>query len=231
MIVIPKHIEDYMHQIEHFLVCSQSPKRDDFLDLLRYTIKSFKSYAGITYVTDNDFLNAFFVLIELEEFVDEMSEKIPSFKTSYHITNVEPELTCVLNSYSFDIGYENDVDAIIKFIQKPIKDFYVSNCDYLHFKLIKSEEEWNTLSKDALIETEINSQNLIAKAIFMINDPETIAVSETRLAFAKSTLREELISLNLEPDPELFEELFNFWFQIGIHGTFFIYLPKYVNEK
>ena len=202
MIVIPKHIEDYMHQIEHFLVCSQSPKRDDFLDLLRYTIKSFKSYA-----------------------------EIPSFKTSYHITNVEPELTCVLNSYSFDIAYANDVDAIIKFIQKPIKDFYVSNCDYLHFKLIKSEEEWNTLSKDALIETEINSQNLIAKAIFMINDPETITVSETRLAFAKSTLREELISLNLEPDPELFEELFNFWFQIGIHGTFFIYLPKYVNEK
>lgn len=155
MILIPKHIENYMYQIEHFLVCSKSPKRDYFLDNLRYTIKSLKSFAGLSYISNDDLVEAFYLLVELVDFENELKEQVPSFKRSLHLSDVEAELTSVLNAYSYNMAYTDDVNAIINFIQKPIDDMYVSSCDYLHYKLIKSEEEWNNLSKEALIETDI----------------------------------------------------------------------------
>lgn len=231
MILIPKHIENYMYQIEHFLVCSKSPKRDYFLDNLRYTLKSLKSFAGLSYISNDDLVEAFYLLVELVYFENELKEQVPSFKGASYFKDVEAELTSVLNAYSYNISYTDDVDTIINFIQKPVDDMYVSSCDYIHFKLIKSEEEWNNLSKEALIETDIGCRYLIAKAIFMINDPLKTTLSGTRLAFAESTLKEEFVIQDLDVEPALFEKIFNLWFQLGIHGTFFIYLPKYVNEK
>lgn len=235
---IPKHITNFINQLETELLITASSKSDFYLSELHYLTSSFErakdSLLYADYLVEMIELTSELLSIAENAYLHAGIEKIPMFANEI---TIDEELIHLLNHFSFvDSEFKDDFASLTDFITKqPTALSSKENasavelqtlCDYKEFKLVSDSRDWKNITSKGGIELHLfDSRSSCIRIFFVCESTGNSHFPKGFLKIAKQHLLEKYSYKN-DIDFDNIREAFEMWFHIGNKGTYFIYFDK-----